>query len=77
MSDSIALALIRHLVRTGVLDDADITAIADELDGPDDESAGAAHDVRVCLLEVDAPTESQWKADQARKGFRIVREDEA
>ncbi|MBB5709347.1 hypothetical protein [Sphingomonas xinjiangensis] len=68
MSDHIALAMLRQLLRIDGIDADDINAIADDLksEGRDMD----AHRVRLTLMEAFAPSESEWQAERARKMIR-------
>lgn len=73
IGEIMATALAKALVRKGVLDRADINAVADELDAsaePDDRTA--AHVLRCTAIEAEAPPASEWAADRARARFRVI-----
>jgi hypothetical protein len=60
------LAVTTGMLRKGLLDEADIESMCAGLDEE------AAHQLRCCVLEAAAPSVSDWRADMARKGFRVV-----
>jgi len=57
-------ALISRLLATGVIDDDDIDAIADNLDARGKEEE--AHIVRCLLIEDIAPSEADFRRGQMR-----------
>jgi hypothetical protein len=65
VSDVIALALIRHLLETGVLDAADVDAIAGRVERSDHM---AAHQVRCEMIEAAMPSD----AERRRAAMRAV-----
>lgn len=69
-AEAIATALTKALVRKGLLDCADINGTADELDA--DGEVTAAHVMRCAAIEAKAPSVADWKAERARKRFRVI-----
>jgi hypothetical protein len=65
-SDELVLALIVHLLRQGVIDQ---DGVAEMAAGVSDD---AAHLVNCAVVEASAPKESDWRAERARCGFRVV-----
>jgi hypothetical protein len=65
-----AAALAKALLRKGVLEEADVTAAAAELDGEGEE--GAAHLLRCCIVEANATPQSEWEAGRARARFHVI-----
>lgn len=63
MADPIALALIKRMLQEGLLDAADIDAIATEVEP---ESREAAHLVRCQLIEVMTTPEPEWRRQQLK-----------
>lgn len=70
MAEPLAEALIAQLVRSGVLSDGDIAAIADALDAANEPDA--AHQARVSMIEAQAPTDANWNAEKRRSRLHIV-----
>lgn len=70
MSDKIALALIRHLLRTDAIDDEDVAAIADDLDAQGEAHAG--HLTRLTIIEAATPSQAEWEVQQRRARFEVV-----
>ncbi len=66
--EPIALAILRHLRQSGVLDHNDVVAIADALE--EDGQEMAAHDVR--LTAIDVTPASEFEAEQRRARFRTI-----
>lgn len=70
MSDKIALALMRQLLRTEAIDDEDVNAIADDLDQQGEDHA--AHLTRLTIIEASAPSQAEWEVQQRRSRFEVV-----
>lgn len=71
-AEAIASALTVTLLRKGVLDPDDIATAADSVEAEDEN---AAHVLRCAVIEAEAPTQSEWLAEQARKRFRVIEPD--
>lgn len=69
LAEELFTALAAGLIRKGLLDESDIEAMCAGL------TEDAAHQLRCCLIEAAAPTQSEWAAEQARRGFRVIRND--
>jgi len=72
-------ALVKRLHANGVLSDADLMAIADDLESilPDDGDEGEAladlaNGLRCTIVEASAPSASDWNAGLARSRLRVV-----
>lgn len=65
-----ATALAKALLVKGVLSDDDIIEAADELERQGE--ATAAHVLRCAVVEASAPSVADWKAERARKRFRVI-----
>lgn len=66
LAEEITLALATGLLRKGLIDEADVEAMCAGL------SEDAAHHLRCCVIEAQAPADSDWAAGQARARFRVV-----
>lgn len=64
------MALLVQLLRRGVIDQDDVHAMAAEAG---DE---AGHLLKCAIIEASAPKESDWRAQRARAGFRVVKVEE-
>jgi hypothetical protein len=73
VSEVLARALISHLVRRGDLEQAEISEIADKLDGAGE--GDAAHLCRLAFVEAHAPSQSEWEAERRRARMRVVPSD--
>jgi hypothetical protein len=72
-ADDLLTAFIVMLYRKGVIDAADMTALADEFGVKGDDEK--AHLVNCLIVEAEAPAQADWQAEQARKRLRIVQPD--
>jgi hypothetical protein len=71
--DPATLALIRRLCAEGIIGQADVDAIANDLD--ERGKPDAAHAVRCEFIQAIAPSESEWQAERRRSRFEIVPPD--
>lgn len=67
IAEDLVLALVTRLLRKGLIDAGDIEAMCASL------SEGAAHQLRCCILEAEAPTTSERQAAQARLRLHVVK----
>ena len=80
VAEEFAMGLAAALYRKGVLTGDDFAEIAGALGLKAEESAGeaaerlyaAAHLATCVPIEADAISASQWSADKAREGFRVI-----
>jgi hypothetical protein len=68
-AEELVLALFVHLLRSGAISEADVLAMGENL------SEGAKHLANCTILEAAAPSQSEWRAEMARKRFVIVPND--
>jgi hypothetical protein len=81
LAEDLLRAVVLRLISKGVMDAGDLLAISEEFAA----KAHAASDEDDCyrfemladtanaiILEAEAPTESEWKAEQARARFRLI-----
>jgi hypothetical protein len=66
-------ALLVQLIRSDAIDSEDILEAADQLERDGDEDA--AHALRCIPIAADAPSQSDWKAEQHRNRFRVIGPD--
>lgn len=65
--------IVRELIRSGVLTDEMIEAVANRLEADDTEAGEiAAHQARMLPIEAAMPTQSEWEAAQRRKRMRVI-----
>jgi hypothetical protein len=69
IAEDLILAVTTGLLRKGLLDEADIEAMCA---GLNDETA---HQLRCCVLEAAAPSQSEWRAEMARRRFVVVKNE--
>jgi len=71
LAEELVMALLVQMIRKGLVDEDDIEAM---VQGLSDE---AGHMASCAIVEAAAPQASEWKADQARARFHVVKGDEA
>ncbi len=70
IAEELVMALLVQLLRKGAIDEADIEAMTEGL------SDGAGHLANCAIVEAAAPSTSEWKAEQARARFRVVKTED-
>lgn len=70
IAETIVSALAVALLRKGALDPDDIASAADDLDAEGETTA--AHVLRCSIVAAEAPTASEWQAEQRRKRIRLI-----
>lgn len=72
-SDPLADAILAHLIRKGILEEADAVEIADRLDAMGEESA--AHMARCAIVRAREPSQADWEAERRRSKLRLITPD--
>lgn len=70
MPDTLTIALLEQLVRSGLFDADDIDDMATRLDAAGETDAGRI--ARATFLQAMAPTQAEWEAERRRARFAIV-----
>lgn len=70
IAEELAAALIVQMLRLEMIDAADVKAMGEGL------SEEARHLLNTLIVEAEAPSDSDWRAGERRKRFRVVEDRE-